>query len=134
MELKFYYCKICGKIIAITKDGGTPTVCCGEIMSELIPCTTDGAFEKHVPIIKSEGENVSVIVGSEMHPMIKEHYIEWILLETNRGWYKRFLHPGEFPRADFVIISGEKVVAAYEYCNLHKLWKSSSVSKKGGSL
>ncbi|MCQ2590586.1 MAG: desulfoferrodoxin [Treponema sp.] len=124
MELKFYYCKYCGKIIAIVRDGGTPTVCCGEVMSELIPAQTDGASEKHVPVIKVNGNHVSVMVGSTEHPMVAEHYIEWILLQTDMGIQKKWLKPGDEPKADFVIVSGEKVQAAYEYCNIHKLWKA----------
>lgn len=134
MELKFYYCKTCGKVIALVEDSSTPTICCGETMERMIPCTTDGAFEKHVPIIRVEGNRVSIIVGAQMHPMIKEHYIQWVLLETNRGFQRKFLHPGDFPKADFIMISGEKVVAAYEYCNLHKLWKSDKVNKYEGEI
>lgn len=127
MELKFYYCKICGKVITLFKDTSTPTICCGELMSELKPSITDGAFEKHVPIVNVNGKDVSVIVGAQVHPMINEHYIEWVLLETNRGIQQKYLKPGDFPKADFVIINGEKVIAAYEYCNLHKLWKTTNI-------
>ena len=52
MQLKFYYCRHCGKIIAIVKDSGIPTVCCGEAMQELVPGTTDGSSEKHIPVSK----------------------------------------------------------------------------------
>lgn len=124
MELKFYYCKYCGKIIAIVKDGKTPTICCGEVMSELIPAQTDGASEKHVPVIKVQGNHVAVTVGATEHPMMAEHYIEWILLQTDMGIQKKWLKPGDEPKADFVIVSGEKVQTVYEYCNMHKLWKA----------
>ena len=63
MQLKFYYCRHCGKIIAIVKDSGIPTVCCGEAMQELVPGTTDGSSEKHIPVIKVEGNTVSVTVA-----------------------------------------------------------------------
>lgn len=124
MTLKFYYCKVCGKIIAMVKDTNVPTVCCGEIMQELVPSSTDGAFEKHVPIIKVDGNRVTVSVGSELHPMVAEHYIEWILLQTNQGIQQKWLKPGQEPKVDFVMVTGEKVEAAYEYCNIHKLWKT----------
>lgn len=129
MKLKFYYCKHCGKIIVIVKETSVPTICCGEEMSELIPCATDGAFEKHVPVIRVDGSLVTVTVGSELHPMTNEHYIEWILLETTRGLQQKFLHPGDTPKADFVVITGEKVTAAYEFCNLHKLWKTEKIGE-----
>lgn len=124
MQLKFYYCKKCGKIISIIKDSGTPTICCGEEMQELVPGTSDGASEKHVPVIKVEGNTVSVTVGSQLHPSVPEHYIEWILLQTDKGIQKKLLAPGNRPSADFAVMSGERVEAAYEYCNLHKLWKA----------
>ena len=64
MELKFYRCKVCGKIIAIVKDTGVPTICCGEEMEQIIPGTTDAAVEKHVPVITVNGNTVEVKVGS----------------------------------------------------------------------
>ena len=32
-------------------DSGVPLVCCGEKMSELVPNTTEGATEKHLPAV-----------------------------------------------------------------------------------
>lgn len=129
MQLKFYYCRHCGKIIAMVKDSGLPTICCGEDMMELIPGTTDGASEKHVPVIKITGNTVSVTVGSKLHPSTTEHYIEWILLQTDKGLQQKWLKAGNAPNVDFAIMTGEKVEAAYEYCNIHKLWKSDFVPK-----
>lgn len=124
MELKFYYCKHCGKIIAIVKETTVPTICCGDEMSELIPGSSDGPIEKHVPVIRVNGSLVTVTVGEKMHPMTDDHYIEWILLETTRGLQKKFLKPGDIPKADFIMITGERVKAAYEYCNIHNLFRS----------
>ncbi len=124
MKLKFYYCKHCGKIIAMVKDSGTPTICCGDDMVELVAGTTDGAYEKHIPVIKVHGNTVSVTVGSKLHPSEADHYIEWILLETNKGIQQKWLNPGNAPNAEFAIMTGEKVEAAYEFCNIHKLWKT----------
>lgn len=125
MELKFYYCKHCGKVIAIVKNTPVPTICCGEPMAELVPGVTDAAAEKHVPVIQIEGNVVTVSVGQVVHPMLEEHSIEWILLQTEKGIQKKWLKPGDEPKARFILDEGEKVVAAYEYCNLHKLWKAS---------
>lgn len=124
MELKFYYCKHCGKVIAIVKNTPVPTICCGEAMAELVPGVTDAATEKHVPVIQIDGSVVTVSVGQVAHPMQEEHYIEWILLQTDKGIQKKWLKPGDDPKARFILDEGEKVVAAYEYCNLHKLWKA----------
>ena len=121
--MKFYVCKHCGKIIVMLKETAVPTICCGEAMKELIPGTTDAAVEKHVPVISVNGNKVTVTVGSVAHPMAAEHYIEWILLATDKGNQRKLLKPGEEPKAEFMLLDGEKAVAAYEYCNLHGLWK-----------
>ena len=89
---------------------------------ELTANTTDGAYEKHVPVIETEGNNITVKVGSVEHPSLEAHYIEWILLETEQGFQIHYLKPGMKPEATFQ--TAEKVLAAYEYCNLHGLWKA----------
>ena len=89
---------------------------------ELSANTTDGVHEKHVPVIETDGRHVKVRVGSVEHPSLEAHYIEWILLETEMGFQIHYLKPGMKPEAEFAV--NEKVVAAYEYCNLHGLWKA----------
>ena len=84
------------------------------------PNTTDGAYEKHVPVIEQLGDHVTVKVGSVEHPMLDVHYIGWIVLETATGYQKHDLKPGDKPEAHFAVT--EPVLAAYEYCNLHGLW------------
>ncbi len=98
-------------------------MCCGEAMEELTPNTTDGALEKHVPVIEQEGNTVTVKVGSIEHPSLEEHYIEWIALETKNGYQLKMLDPGDKPEAVFALTEGDETVAAYEYCNLHGFWK-----------
>ena len=122
--MKFYVCEHCGNIIQYAKNAGVPVVCCGEKMKELVPGTSDGATEKHVPVIKAEGQKVVVEVGSVEHPMADVHYIEWIILETEKGYQRIDLKPEEAPRAEFILTDSDKVVAAYAYCNLHGLWKA----------
>ena len=122
--MKFYKCQGCGKIAVLFKTSACPTKCCGESMEEMIPGTTDGAREKHVPVVTQEGNLVTVKVGSAEHPMLENHYIEWIVLETNQGYQKKDLAPGQKPEAVFALTDGEEVVAAYESCNLHGLWKN----------
>ena len=102
MEQKFYICKHCGNIIAKVKDVGVPVVCCGEPMSEIVPGTT----------------------GSVEHPMLPEHYIEWVSLQTKQGNQRKELHPGEKPEVCFALCEGDEVEAVYAYCNLHSLWKA----------
>ncbi|MBQ7058264.1 MAG: desulfoferrodoxin [Firmicutes bacterium] len=123
MEMKFYRCSVCGQMVAIVKKKGCPIMCCGKPMEEIIPGTTDAAVEKHVPVYEVKDNIVSVTVGSVEHPMIPEHYIEWISLQTKFGNQRRALQPGEAPKADFALLPGDEVLAVYAYCNLHSLWK-----------
>ncbi|MBR0385114.1 MAG: desulfoferrodoxin Dfx [Erysipelotrichaceae bacterium] len=122
--MKFLKCQGCGKIVIEVKGSACPTKCCGEPMTEMVPNTTDGALEKHVPVIECEGRDVTVTVGSVAHPMLAEHYIEFIALETTCGYKMQHLQPGQEPVAHFALAEGEEVVAAYEYCNLHGFWKA----------
>ena len=121
--MEFYKCAICGKVVAIVKDGVPDTICCGKPMTKLIPNTSDGAGEKHVPVAMVEGNVLSVKVGAVEHPMTAEHHIEWIALETSLGNQRKMLKPIEKPEAKFALLPGEKVKSVYEYCNLHGLWK-----------
>ncbi|MBQ7464259.1 MAG: desulfoferrodoxin Dfx [Lachnospiraceae bacterium] len=120
--MKFYRCEHCKNIIMKLNDSGVPVVCCGEPMKELVPGATDGALEKHVPAVSFEGNTVTVKVGEAEHPMLEEHFIQFVVLETSNGFQTKYLKPGEKPEAVFVLPDGEKAVAVYEYCNLHGLW------------
>ena len=124
MEMKFFKCAHCGNIVAYVQDSGVKVNCCGEEMGERIPQTADSATEKHVPVVKVEGNLVTVTVGSTLHPMAEEHFIQWISLQTEQGNQRKALAPGQEPTVTFAIAPGDKVVAAYEYCNLHGLWKA----------
>ena len=122
--MKYYACKTCGNVIEFAKESGIPVVCCGQPMTELIPGTSDGASEKHVPAVTVDGNRVVVEIGAVEHPMTEAHYIEWIVIETKKGSQKVKLAPTDRPRAEFLLTEGDAFVAAYEYCNLHGLWKS----------
>ncbi|MGN6710440.1 superoxide reductase [Anaerocolumna jejuensis DSM 15929] len=122
-EPRFFKCKHCGNIVTFFYESGAPLTCCGDKMEELVANTTEAATEKHLPVVEREGNTVTVCIGSVEHPMTEEHSIQWIYLETSKGLQARFLNPGEKPKAVFVL-SDEEPVAAYEYCNLHGLWKT----------
>ena len=124
MKQVFYRCNHCGNIVAFVKASGVPVVCCGEKMTEIIPGTVDASREKHIPVWSVEGNIVHVSVGSVEHPMLPEHYIEWISLETKQGNQRKELRPGEKPEACFALCVGDEVEAVYAYCNLHGLWKA----------
>ncbi len=124
MSVKYLKCSHCGTIVSVLDDAGVPILCCGEKMEELIPGVTDAAVEKHVPEIKVEGKKVSVDVGSVTHPMVAEHYITWITLETKEGVQTKILSSEMEPKAEFILTDSDEPVAVYAYCNLHGLWKA----------
>lgn len=122
-EIRFFKCMHCGNIIGVIHNAGVPMMCCGEKMTELIPGTTDAAVEKHVPVVSIEGNIVTVKVGEVEHPMLEEHFIQWVYLQTDRGGQRKCLKPSEKPEVKFALCD-EKPVAVFEYCNLHGLWKA----------
>ena len=108
----------------MVKDSGITVQCCGEEMKEIIPGTSDGAREKHLPVYNVNGETVTVSVGAAEHPMTSEHYIEWVCVESDEGLQFKKLNPNAVPRVSFSLSKGDKVKAVYAFCNLHSLWKS----------
>lgn len=119
MALNFYRCNKMGNVIVkpYMKEEGTNA-------ELLTPNTVDAAQEKHVPVITVTGNAVHVQVGEVLHPMTPEHYITFIALETKKGYQIVELTPDDQPVADFAVAEGDEPVAAYEYCNLHGLWKA----------
>ena len=121
--MKFYKCEHCGNIVTFVEDKGVPVMCCGQKMTELTANTTDAAQEKNVPVVEQDGDTVKVTVGSVEHPMLEEHFIQWVCLETENGSQIKYLKPGAKPEAVFTL-NDDRLVAVYEYCNLHGLWKA----------
>lgn len=121
--MKFYKCNHCQNLIEMVDDRKVNPVCCGEKMMELIPGKVDASLEKHVPVVEVKDGVVEVMVGSVAHPMTEEHLIEWIVVETDKGVYRKNLKAGEAPMARFMLLDDEKVVNVYAYCNLHGLWQ-----------
>lgn len=127
--IKFYRCKHCGNIIIKLHDSKVPVVCCGEVMEELICNSVDAASEKHVPVLESNKQMVTVTVGSVLHPMTEEHYIEWIVLETKNGNQIQYFNPSDEPKAVFALTEDDEIINAYAYCNLHGLWVNKGKEK-----
>lgn len=118
---KFYICEHCGNIIGMVHDSGVPVVCCGQKMTRLEPGKVEASHEKHIPVVSVENGSVKVDIGSVPHPMIDEHFIQWVYLQTDRGGQRKCLSPGDAPKVSFAL-ADEKPVAVYAYCNLHGLW------------
>jgi superoxide reductase len=122
MAVEFYRCEVCGNMVALIKKGGGTLVCCGQDMTKLEANTTDAAQEKHVPVVTKESATIKAVIGSVMHPMLREHHIEWIALVADGKVEFKFLKLNEEPKAEFNRVASGEI---YEYCNLHGLWKSS---------
>lgn len=118
----FYRVKDCGCVFGLIREGDERVPCSiKNAIEEIKPNTTEASEEKHLPVVKYEGNTVTVSVGSAMHPMEKEHYIEWVYLQTEKGGQRKSLEPGENPTVTFVL-DNDRPVAVFAYCNQHGLW------------
>ena len=116
--MKFYQCEQCKKVILSKEELKL------EGWKELIPCSTDAAVEKHVPVVEKKCGRLRVSVGSVMHPATEAHYIEWVAVETKDGYQVKYFAPTDTPEVAFALKAGDEVVGVYAYCNLHGLWKA----------
>ena len=121
--MKFFICRHCGNLVGLIENRGVPMVCCGEKMAELVPNTAEASVEKHLPAVRVSGNTVAVQIGSAPHPMLEEHHIAFVYVETARGGQRKNLKPGEAPKLTF-LFADDAPVAVYAYCNLHGLWKT----------
>lgn len=121
MKAKFYICRHCSNLVGIIHDGGVPLICCGEKMEALVPNKTEASGEKHLPFVTVEDGAIYVNIGTVDHPMLPEHYIQWIYVQTEHGGQRKALKPGDTPGVSFCL-EDDRAVAVYAYCNLHGLW------------
>ena len=80
----------------------------------------------HYPIMKKQGDQVSVVVP---HPMDADHYIEAIYLKDSAGELiagKLFSASDDLAYAEFTV-SGDAEVTAYSVCNLHQVWSAPEI-------
>jgi superoxide reductase len=118
---EIYKCELCSNIVEVVHEDKGQLVCCGKPMKLMAPGTTDGAAEKHVPVIEKQEDGYLVKVGSVQHPSLPEHYIEFIEIMTDDGRVgRKYLKPGDKPEAKFYCHA--KILYAREYCNIHGLW------------
>ncbi|MBQ7356760.1 MAG: desulfoferrodoxin [Clostridia bacterium] len=120
---KFFICEKCGNLVGMINESGVPIKCCGQNMTRLEAGTVEASREKHIPVVTVDGKTVTVNVGSVEHPMVAEHSILWVYLETTRGGQRKCLEVGKAPIVTFAL-ADEEPKAVYAYCNLHGLWKT----------
>lgn len=115
-------CPRCGYMVDVLYGTAAAIVCCDQKMDKLEEKTADASTEKHVPVIEKIVGGYKVTVGSTLHPMVDEHYIQWIELLADGIAYRAFLKPGMAPEATFMTDATN--VTAREHCNKHGLWKA----------
>ena len=120
-----FKCAICGNVVELLVAGAGELICCEQPMKMLIPNTDDSAAkEKHIPMHREAIDGSSIIeVGSQPHPMTEDHYIEWIEIINGRYVNRKYLTPGDAPKAEFYL---RKKPGLYlrAYCNKHGLWEN----------
>ena len=121
---EIYKCNICGNIVEVLHTGVGELVCCGQPMEKMNEKQTDEGLEKHVPVVEKTENGIKIKVGSNPHPMVENHYIEWIEVVVDGNYQRKFLKPGDAPEAVFCL-KGDKITAR-EYCNVHGLWTSNN--------
>lgn len=124
-KLEMYKCSICGNFVEVVLEGAGELVCCGQPMNLLKANTTDAAQEKHVPFFVKKDAELEVRIGSVLHPMTDEHYIQFIEVFSDDEKYvkRKYLFPTDepiFPLKGYDIGS----LTAREFCNLHGLWEA----------
>lgn len=124
MEKKqVYRCSVCGNIVEVVNVGGGTLVCCGQPMELVVEKSSEEGMEKHLPVVSVDGNVVSVKVGSIPHPMVDEHFIQWIECIVGDDCYKKELKPNDLPEASFNIDGDLSNIIVRAYCNVHGLWK-----------
>ncbi len=118
---QIYKCEICGNIVEVTHTGIGQLVCCGQPMNLQTENTVDASLEKHVPVIERKEKSVLIKIGAVEHPMVEEHFIEWIEYVTENKVDRKYFKPGDKPEVEF---NTTDLGFARAYCNLHGLWKS----------
>lgn len=118
---EIYKCNFCGNIVEVLHPGVGELVCCGQPMEKMSEKSQDEGQEKHLPVVETDGQKVTIKIGSVAHPMEEKHFIEWIEMETADECLRKFLKPDEKPEAEFPLFATDFQVRAY--CNIHGLWK-----------
>ena len=118
---EFYVCKDCDFEVQVIRKGSHDHKCFSDELTELKPNSKEAATEKHIPEVTVDGDKITVVVGSVVHPMTEEHNIEGVYVETEKGGQMKHFKSTDEPKAVFSVID-DKALRVYAYCNLHGLW------------
>jgi superoxide reductase len=82
----------------------------------------DQGNEKHLPVVERvSADQIKVTVGSVLHPMATEHWIQWIFIAQDTTYQIKTFVSGDTPIWTFNVLPDQKI-KVYEFCNLHGLW------------
>ncbi len=118
-ELILKKCVKCGAVVEVLQDctcDNCGIKCCGQEMVFCNANISDGAVEKHLPVVEKSDDEITVKVN---HVMEDEHFIEWIMLSADGVEIKKHLKAGQAAEVKFPYFANSKV---YSYCNKHGLW------------
>ena len=120
-KLQIYKCDICGNIVQVLIPSYGELVCCNQPMKLLeIQHDETEIGEKHAP--KKEIRDNRTFVHVKTHPMLPEHYIQFIEIypEDKSELHLKYFDPGEIP--EYEITNFIDSTKAIELCNIHGLW------------
>jgi superoxide reductase len=126
-RLDLYKCNLCGNLVEVVLSGDGELVCCGKSMEYLEAKTNDSDYaEKHVPVFSDTvDDGVEIRVGLQLHPMLEEHYIQFIetISDVKNKLCRQYFTPQDPP----IMVLKEKmgIQKAREFCNIHGLWENS---------
>ena len=127
-KLELYKCNICKNLVEVVFAGQGELVCCGQPMEKQEEQSRDevALSEKHVPFITKIDGGFEIKIGTNLHPMIDEHYIMFIEVHSPDKKYvkRKYFAPNEAPILNLKC-SCDKVIAR-ELCNIHGLWINES--------
>ena len=123
-HVEFYECEACGNVMVKLIDGGVVPDCCGAVMTKMKVKSGDSGKEKHTPIVLVNENRVTVSVSEIAHPMKKDHFIGFAVLENGRGFDVKELKTNDYPVAQFLLNEDETVGRVYAWCNQHGLWEA----------
>ena len=120
-KMEIYKCKICGNVIQVLIDGAGELVCCGQEMKLLeAKREINELGEKHA--VKVDIIDNKKIAHVPHHPMINEHYIQFIeAIDSDKNEiHLKYFNPNEKP--EFDISNFSENLKLTELCNIHELW------------
>ena len=135
---KLFVCQACGHIEfdsapEMCPSCGAPKAKFGEDGNALMPAEKEGK-EKHVPVIIVTDEcglipddcrDIHVKVGSTPHPMLEDHWIQWIDVYVNKVFSARYtMYPKSMqPVVGLHLKAYQKgTLSVIEHCSKHGSW------------